>query len=181
MSWFRLLALVGVVTIDLAGVFTRPALAQDPVRVSVSTTGLEANGSSYAPFVSVTGRFVAFCSLASNLVPNDTNGVMDVFLHDRDVDADGLFDEPGAVATTRIGEPSGADPNGRCWSGPKVTPDGRYVVFGSLADQPRRRYRPDQHRADLSRRSADRRDRAGQPRPERRARQFRVLDAGDQR
>jgi Tol biopolymer transport system component len=58
-----------------------PAAAQH-TRVSVSTAGVEANGSSLLPTVSATGRFVAFVSEATNLVAGDTNGVADVFLRD---------------------------------------------------------------------------------------------------
>ena len=78
-----------------------PATAQ-VVRISVSPAGAESNGPSTAPAISGDGRFVAFASAASNLVADDTNGLPDIFLRDRDTDADGVFDEPGAVATTRL-------------------------------------------------------------------------------
>jgi Tol biopolymer transport system component len=51
-------------------------------RVSVSAAGTEGNAESWVPAISVDGRFVAFESLASNLVANDTN-LWDVFVHDR--------------------------------------------------------------------------------------------------
>ena len=41
------------------------------------------NGSALRPRISGSGRFVAFASLATNLVPGDSNGVADVFLYDR--------------------------------------------------------------------------------------------------
>ncbi len=50
------------------------------VRVSVTNAGGEANGASGEPVF--TGRYLAFSSLASNLVAGDTNGMRDVFLHD---------------------------------------------------------------------------------------------------
>ena len=78
-----------------------PAAAQH-ARISVSTEGGEANGSSRSPTVSATGRYVAFVSSATNLVAGDTNGVEDVFVRDRDTDADGVFDEPDAVRTRRV-------------------------------------------------------------------------------
>ncbi len=54
------------------------------MRVSVSSNGAQANGESGRfPVISRDGRWVAFSSEASNLVPNDTNGVADVFVHDR--------------------------------------------------------------------------------------------------
>ena len=45
--------------------------------------GAQGNGSSAQPAISEDGRYVAFASAASNLVSGDTNGVMDVFVHDR--------------------------------------------------------------------------------------------------
>ena len=55
-----------------------------------------------------TGIMVSF-----QLVPEDTNQQTDIYVHDRDADADGIFDEPGAVETFRAsvdtaGAPSGA-------------------------------------------------------------------------
>ena len=35
-------------------------------------------------------------------MPGDTNGLMDIFLHDRDADGDGIFDEAGGVVTERV-------------------------------------------------------------------------------
>jgi hypothetical protein len=50
-------------------------------RVSVSSTGQQGVGGSDGPTSSSDGRFVAFYSTAGNLVPGDTNGQGDVFLH----------------------------------------------------------------------------------------------------
>ena len=52
------------------------------IRVSVSSSGSQANGSSLVSSISSDGRFVAFHSNASNLVPSDTNGLTDIFVHD---------------------------------------------------------------------------------------------------
>ena len=62
------------------------ASAQTTVRVNVDSTGAEANGWSgsnwlgESPAISADNRYVAFCSVASNLVPGDTNGSFDVFV-----------------------------------------------------------------------------------------------------
>jgi len=53
------------------------------MRVSVASDGAEGDGGSYDPFISADGRFVAFHSRATNLVPGDTNGRYDVFVRDR--------------------------------------------------------------------------------------------------
>ena len=52
-------------------------------RVSVSSAGEQGNVASYYPSISADGRFVAFSSPFTNLVPADTNGFTDVFVCDR--------------------------------------------------------------------------------------------------
>lgn len=49
-------------------------------RVSLRSDGTQANDGSYSPAISADGRFVAFHSYATNLVGNDTNGKIDVFV-----------------------------------------------------------------------------------------------------
>jgi hypothetical protein len=72
-------------------------------RVSVDSGGAEANGgNSSAPSISSTGRYAAFASMAFNLVSVDTNGRIDIFVHDRDTDVDGIFDEPAFIKTVRV-------------------------------------------------------------------------------
>src|SRR5262249_16806999 len=51
--------------------------------VSRSSTGEQGNNPSITPALSADGRYVAFVSGATNLVPGDTNGVFDVFVRDR--------------------------------------------------------------------------------------------------
>ena len=102
-----------------------------PVRVSVSSSGAQANQTSSGVDISETGRFVVFESFASNLVAGDANGDLDIFLHDRDTDDDGVFDELDARSTIRLTRP-GVDPNGQSFI-VRITPDGRYVAFTSSA------------------------------------------------
>jgi hypothetical protein len=109
-----------------------PATAQ-VTRISVSTAGVEANGPSAAPSTSADGRYVVFASAATNLVAGDTNGVSDVFLRDRDTDADGVFDEAGAVATTRLSLGPGATQATGPSTQPAISADGRFVAFVSTA------------------------------------------------
>lgn len=52
------------------------------VRASTDAAGVEANAGGYQAAVSNNGRYVAFESDASNLVPNDLNGKRDVFVKD---------------------------------------------------------------------------------------------------
>jgi Tol biopolymer transport system component len=76
-------------------VFVRDRQAATTVRVSVDSVGGQAEGgSSTSPGVSPDGRYVAFYSRASNLVPGDTNSRQDVFLHDRVVAVGGVAELP---------------------------------------------------------------------------------------
>ncbi len=63
-------------------VFLRDRTAGTTERISVNSSEVEANGSSAGSAVSDDGRWFVFMSLASDLVPNDNNGVRDVFIHD---------------------------------------------------------------------------------------------------
>ena len=111
-----------------------PATAQI-TRVSLSTAGVQGDRASGYGGVGISGdgRYVVFASHATNLVPGDTQSHADVFLRDRDTDADGVFDEPGAVATTRLSVGPGGVAADADSGNPIITPDGRYVVFESAA------------------------------------------------
>jgi Tol biopolymer transport system component len=52
-------------------------------RVSIDSSGAEGNGASDAPAISADGSLIAFESYASNLTAGDSNGAIDVFVHDR--------------------------------------------------------------------------------------------------
>jgi Tol biopolymer transport system component len=52
-------------------------------RASMGPRGVEPNGASSRPTMSYEARYIAFASTASNLVPDDTNAVSDIFWHDR--------------------------------------------------------------------------------------------------
>ena len=63
-------------------VFVRDRVAGTTVRVSVATGGVEGNGDCEHASIYPGGRWVAFQSSATNLVAGDTNGKLDIFLHD---------------------------------------------------------------------------------------------------
>ncbi len=48
--------------------------------MSINNQNIQGNGSSCNPGISADGRYVAFDSLATNLVAGDTNEVNDVFV-----------------------------------------------------------------------------------------------------
>jgi Tol biopolymer transport system component len=82
-------------------VFVRDLRTNTLTRVSVASDGTQADGPSDEPSLSSDGRYVAFSSAATNLAPGDTNGVRDVFVHDR-----------STGTTTRVSVP---DPGVRRW------------------------------------------------------------------
>jgi len=104
-------------------VFVRDRLAETTEIVSVGVAGVPGNSDSAGSQISADGRFVVFQSSADNLVPGDTNGFEDIFLRDRQLGTT----ERISVAT---GGAQGTGPSG----GFAITPDARYVVFGSNAD-----------------------------------------------
>jgi Tol biopolymer transport system component len=55
--------------------------------LSAAPNGLAGNSSSASPSLSADGRWIAFQSFADNLVSDDTNGYMDVFVYDRETGA----------------------------------------------------------------------------------------------
>ncbi len=115
----------------LRDVFVRDLADQATVRVSISSTGVESNGASSRPALSSDGRYVAFRSTATNLVSGDTNTFEDVFVHDRDPDGNGVFDEGNGV-TVLVSAGVGATGDGDS-SSPVISADGRYVSFHSDA------------------------------------------------
>lgn len=94
-------------------------------RVSVSSSGEEANNHSIGGFVSVSadGRYVAFLSLASNLVAGDTNGFQDAFVRDR------LTGQTERISI----DSSGNQANQASTNFIAISADGRYVAFASPA------------------------------------------------
>src|SRR5262249_22032882 len=75
--------LVGGDTNQSADVFVRDGETGATERVSVDGRGAQAASGGGSPAISADGRFVAFTSASPDLVTGDTNGVSDVFVHDR--------------------------------------------------------------------------------------------------
>src|SRR5262249_50082193 len=131
-SWAK--NLVADATAPGLNVFVHDVRTGRTVLMSVDSSGVPANDESWHPAISADGRFVAFKSLATNLVPDDTNGAQDVFVRDRDPDGNGVFDEGNGV-TTRVSIDStgvqGDYDSG--YYGVAISADGRRVAFDSGA------------------------------------------------
>lgn len=100
----------------------KPVTGGITTRVSIASDGTEANGSSWLPSMSADGRYVAFDSNASNLVPGDTNDSADIFVHDRITGQ-----------TTRVSIASDGAEADNASTHPRISGDGRYVAFDSEA------------------------------------------------
>ena len=101
----------------------RDRVAGKTTRVSMSSAGDEANGSSSDASISGDGKLVTFSSNATNLVGSDANGERDIFVHNR------------SRGTTRRISVSSADEEADGSSGsPSISADGRYVAFESSAE-----------------------------------------------
>ncbi|MCB2188661.1 MAG: hypothetical protein KQJ78_19760 [Deltaproteobacteria bacterium] len=109
-------------TNGLWDIFVRDVAAGATTRVSVSTNGDQSDNSCMFSTISGDGRLVAFHSQATNLVAGDTNGVYDVFLHDRQ------------TGVTTLESRSTAGVQGDASSGrPVLSGDGSMLNFGSSA------------------------------------------------
>lgn len=102
-------------------IFVRDLTVGTTTRVSVRTDGGEADHNSLEASISDDGRFVAFRSLASNLVDDDRNDRADIFVHDRT-----------SGQTVRVGQPVGGESDGNS-AAPAISGNGAWVVFESDA------------------------------------------------
>ncbi len=103
-------------------VFLRDRLSGTTERISVSSAGVEGNGSSSGPTISADGRYVAFASLATNFAAGDSNSGLDVFVRDRSL---GL--------TWRISDTPIGDAGNHSSDGAVISQDASCVVFVSYA------------------------------------------------
>ena len=103
--------------------------------MSVDSAGNEGTAGSGAPSISADGRYVAFESIATNLVPPGvSNGFIHIFAHDRDVDGNGIYDEAGGISTLQVSVDSAGTEGNNESNSASISSDGRYVAFESIAD-----------------------------------------------
>ncbi|HTB85803.1 MAG TPA: hypothetical protein VK742_19320 [Candidatus Sulfotelmatobacter sp.] len=116
----------------ITSLFTRDLTADTTMLVSVGTNSTLPDGASTDSIMTPEGRFIAFSSLANNLVAGDTNGVADVFVWDRLTGSTTLVSVGGqdaALSQFNAGRYYGTSASDL----PEITPDGRYVAFLSSA------------------------------------------------
>jgi Tol biopolymer transport system component len=115
-------------TNHLGDVFVRDRKTGRTTRVSVTSSGKQGGGDrtstgSNAPAISADGRYVAFHSADSNLVPGDTNRTYDIFVHDR---------VSGRTERVSVGD-HGQQANAENLGALTISANGRYVAFASFA------------------------------------------------
>lgn len=109
-------------TNGLYDIYVKDVVTGEVALASSDKDGNVGNNASRTSVISGDGRYVAFVSWASNLVPGDDNGIQDVFVKD-------LL--TGAIARVSV-DIDGIDAN--AWSStPSISGDGRYIMFCSAA------------------------------------------------
>ncbi len=110
--------------------FVRDLDASESIRISVNSSGGDADNRNRHPRLSDDGRFVAFRSHASNLVAGDTNDLADIFVRDLTT---------GLTTRKNLSSAGEQAADGGSWF-PDISGDGRYVVFltdaSNLFDDP---------------------------------------------
>jgi len=110
--------------LTILALITAQAAAQTSTRASLGLAGDEGNDISYSPSISADGRFVAFETGATNLIPGDSNGNKDVLVRDL------LLGVTAVVSVNSAGD-QGSPGTGS--HQPDTSSDGRYVAFHSFA------------------------------------------------
>ena len=109
---------------DRIDLFVRDLQAGVTTLESKGQGGAPANGDSRGAAITPDGRFLAFTSAASNLVPGDTNGRTDVFLRDR---------QAGKTVLVTVAKDGGPSRSFGELHGAAISDDGNLVAFSSDA------------------------------------------------
>ena len=112
-------------TNDKWDIFLRDRQESTTKRVSISSSGDQANENSWLPHISEDGNLIVYTSLATNLVPGDTNGKWDIFAYNR---LSGQT-ERISVSSAEVQANNNSGDN----KAPAVSADGRFVTFSSDA------------------------------------------------
>ena len=93
------------------------------VIASVSSAGVLGDGSSIKPAISGNGKYVAFQSSATNLVPGDANGLTDIFVRDIQSNTTDIVSLSSAGVQANLAAQNTT-----------ISSDGRFITFASMAD-----------------------------------------------
>jgi Tol biopolymer transport system component len=124
---------------ETTDVFVRDLKTGVTIRASVDSAGIGGNSYSQDSVISANGRFVAFSSASDNLVPGDTNGLADIFVHDLKT---GETKRASVNSAGKEASGAGYDPGEYCSGAseyvlssyqPSISRNGRFVAFASGA------------------------------------------------
>lgn len=104
-------------------VVVRDLLLGTNLLVSANTNNFSANNFSTDPAISGDGRFVAFTSVANDLVPGDSNKALDVFVRDLQTSVIDLI----SINSSATG------PGNKGGLSPLISTNGRFVLFHSAS------------------------------------------------
>ncbi|MGQ0551685.1 MAG: TolB family protein [Planctomycetota bacterium] len=109
-------------TNGFSDVFVHDRVTAETRRVSVDSAGVQNSGTSYGAAISSDGRYIAFRSSAADLVPGDTNGTWDIFVHDT---LTGAMECVSVSSAGQLGD--------RASDAPALSADGRWIAYHSSA------------------------------------------------
>ncbi len=109
-------------TNGVSDIFLKDRTAGTLVRVTVNSSGAQANGASTLPYISANGRYIAFQSFATNLTNDIASGFIQVYRYDRIKNTFLRISVSGAGVTAN---------NSNQVRG--ISGDGRFVLFQSVA------------------------------------------------
>lgn len=108
---------------NLCDIFVYDRILKNTTRISISTTGEEADGDSFEASISSDGCYVVFTSYATNLVPNDSNNFGDIFMYNMNT---------STIKRVSVNS-KGGETNSDSFQ-PAISADGRFITFTSYAD-----------------------------------------------
>ena len=111
-------------TNGVTDVFVRDVINNTTTRVSVDSSGFEANAGSYSPSISADGRYISFSSAATNLDDIDEGNSRDIFVHDRVTGETTRVSQESLVGLPFSGKMGGS-------KNPSISANGRYIAYDS--------------------------------------------------
>lgn len=117
-----------------ADIFVKDLVTGTIELVSLNSQGVQGINASNTPTISGDGRYIAFASLANNLVQGDSNGVADIFIRDRQTNTTSQISVSTSGQQADNGTPGDPNYTPGSSSSPSISTDGRFVVFTSNAN-----------------------------------------------
>ncbi|MFK7804287.1 MAG: hypothetical protein AB8G95_21815 [Anaerolineae bacterium] len=102
-------------------------------RLSLNSAGVQANSLSIGPTISRFGEHVSFASAASNLAPNTDEPVFQIYVRDRNINGDAIYDEADDSCTVLVSKSNNGAVGNDASTGSSISANGRFIAFVSRA------------------------------------------------